>query len=116
MSDIPAAVTVRRQRDLIAGGSIALEAVLVGGAGIWVFGALFSELGGAVRPEAAVKQLLSETMAGLYVDLIRPRLTAQLTEAASRALWPLRKTVTGSSVLSRPCSMPLRSPSTTPHG
>ncbi|WP_166785425.1 hypothetical protein [Cryobacterium cryoconiti] len=56
---VPVATPARRKRGLIIGGSIALVAVLVGGAGIWAYGAVFSKLGGAATPEAAVEQLLT---------------------------------------------------------
>ncbi|MDJ0337790.1 hypothetical protein [Cryobacterium sp. PH31-O1] len=51
----------RPSRKLLLWGSIGVVVLLVAGGGVWAYGAIFSKLGGASSPTAAVEKLLEGT-------------------------------------------------------
>ncbi|WP_104195839.1 hypothetical protein [Cryobacterium sp. M15] len=51
----------RPPKKLLIWGSIGVIVLLVGGGGVWAYGAIFSKLGGASSPTAAVEKLLAGT-------------------------------------------------------
>ena len=63
----PGQAARRPRKKLLIWGSIGVVVLLIAGGGVWAYGAIFSKLGGAASPTAAVEKLLEGT-AGM--DLI----------------------------------------------
>ncbi|WP_104129378.1 hypothetical protein [Cryobacterium sp. N21] len=57
----PGQTPKRPRKKLLIWGSIGVVVLLVAGGGIWAYGAIFSKLGGASSPTAAVEKLLEGT-------------------------------------------------------
>ncbi|TFD59849.1 hypothetical protein E3T39_09175 [Cryobacterium suzukii] len=57
----PGQTSKRPRKKLLIWGSIGVVVLLVAGGGVWAYGAVFSKLGGASSPTAAVEKLLEGT-------------------------------------------------------
>ncbi|MDJ0376012.1 hypothetical protein [Cryobacterium sp. PH31-L1] len=57
----PGQAPKRPRKKLLIWGSIGVVVLLVAGGGVWAYGAIFSKLGGASSPTAAVEKLLKGT-------------------------------------------------------
>lgn len=58
---VPGQATRRPRKKLLVWGSIGVVVLLIAGGGVWAYGAIFSKLGGAASPTAAVEKLLEGT-------------------------------------------------------